>query len=124
MIGLVLLKCSTSHQILADGNRMGGPRAWKEQQKRQAEFQNTWDQDEQLNGNDNDNEEDGEKNDAETRDIYAEYDVDPETVNEKGQREKGVGDTGELPGQEDVSLSCFYSKKYGNWLECFADGDL
>jgi hypothetical protein len=38
----------------------------------------------------------------EKRDLYAEYDIEPETENEKSQRAKGVGDTGELPGQEDV----------------------
>ena len=83
---------------------MGGPRAWKEMQKKQQEFQNTWDSEEQ-NNNDND-EDDEEKKDVEKRDLYAEYGVDPETENEKSQREKGVGDTGELPGQEDVSSGC------------------
>jgi Swi5-dependent recombination DNA repair protein 1 len=80
---------------------MGGPRAWKEMQKRQEEFQNSWDVEEQ-NKNDDDDE---EKKGIEKRDLYAEYSVDPETENEKSQREKGVGDTGELPGQEDVCLT-------------------
>ncbi|KAH7319062.1 hypothetical protein BKA65DRAFT_513740 [Rhexocercosporidium sp. MPI-PUGE-AT-0058] len=79
-------------------NRMGGPRAWKEMQKKQEENRNSWDQEEQKNTNDSDDE---ENKDVEKRDVYAEYGIDPETENEKSQREKGVGDTGELPGQED-----------------------
>ncbi|KAL5315076.1 hypothetical protein ACEPPN_017727 [Leptodophora sp. 'Broadleaf-Isolate-01'] len=79
-------------------NRMGGPRAWKEMQKKQEENRNSWDQEEQTNNNDSDDE---ENKDVEKRDVYAEYGIDPETENEKSQREKGVGDTGELPGQED-----------------------
>lgn len=84
---------------------MGGPRAWKEMQKRQQEFQNTWDQEEQTNNDDDDDDddEDGEKKDVEKRDVYAEYSIDVETENEKSQRPNGLGDTGELPGQEDVS---------------------
>jgi len=81
---------------------MGGPRAWKEMQKKQQEFQTSWDQEEQPNNDSNDEEEGKE---VEKRDVYAEYSIDPETENEKSQREKGVGDTGELPGQEDVCLS-------------------
>jgi len=79
-------------------NRMGGPRAWKEMQKKQEQNRNAWDQEEQTNNNDSDDE---ENKDVEKRDIYAEYGIEPETENEKSQREKGVGDTGELPGQED-----------------------
>lgn len=86
---------------------MGGPRAWKEMQKKQQEFQNSWDTEEQNNNNDYRDDDDEEKKDVEKRDLYAEYDVDPETENEKSQREKGVGDTGELPGQEDVSFVRF-----------------
>lgn len=88
-------------------NRMGGPRAWKEMQKKQAEFQNKWDQEEENNNNndDDDDEENVEKKDVEKRDLYAEYGIDPETENEKSQRAKGVGDTGEMPGQEDVSVA-------------------
>ncbi|KUJ08814.1 uncharacterized protein LY89DRAFT_788713 [Mollisia scopiformis] len=86
-------------------NRMGGPRAWKEMQKRQHEFQNNWDQEEENNNDDDDDDdhedEDGERKDVEKRDIYAEYGIDPETENEKSQRPNGLGDTGELPGQED-----------------------
>ncbi|KAL2059998.1 hypothetical protein VTL71DRAFT_9820 [Oculimacula yallundae] len=79
-------------------NRMGGPRAWKEMQKKQEENRSAWDQEEQTNNNDSDDE---ENKDVEKRDVYAEYGIDPETENEKSQREKGVGDTGEMPGQED-----------------------
>ena len=82
-------------------SRMGGPRAWKEMQKKQQEFQNSWDTEEQNNNNDDDEDEE-EKDVHKKRDLYAEYGIDPETENEKSQREKGVGDTGELPGQEDV----------------------
>jgi Swi5-dependent recombination DNA repair protein 1 len=80
---------------------MGGPRAWKEMQKKQQEYQSGWDQDEQQT-NDNSDDDDEEKKDVRKRDLYAGYDIDPETENEKSQRVKGFGDTGELPGQEDV----------------------
>ncbi|KAF4632481.1 hypothetical protein G7Y89_g5643 [Cudoniella acicularis] len=84
-------------------NRMGGPRAWKEMQKKQEEWQNNWEQeDAQANNNDSDDDEDNEvKPDVEKRDLYAKYDIDPETENEKSQRAKGLGDTGERPGEED-----------------------
>ena len=71
-------------------------------QKKQEQNRNAWDQEEQTNNNDSDDE---ENKDVEKRDIYAEYGIEPETENEKSQREKGVGDTGELPGQEDVCSS-------------------
>jgi Swi5-dependent recombination DNA repair protein 1 len=82
---------------------MGGPRAWKEAQKKQQEFQQGgWDEEPVTNNNeDEDNGEEGK--DIEKRDVYAEYGIDPETANEKSQRAKGLGDTGEMPGQEDVS---------------------
>jgi Swi5-dependent recombination DNA repair protein 1 len=83
-------------------NRMGGPRAWKAMQKKQAEFQNKWNE-EDNNIGDDDDDEDTEMKDVEKRDLYAEYGIDPETENEKSQRTKGLGDTGEMPGQEDVS---------------------
>ena len=86
--------------------RMGGPRAWKEMQKKQQEFGNSWDTKEQ-NNYDDDGTDDKERKDIEKRNLYAEYDIDPETENEKSQREKEAGNTGELPGQ-DV---CF--KMYG-----------
>lgn len=82
-------------------NRMGGPRAWKEIQKKQQEFHNSWDQEEQSK---DDSDEEGNEKDVQKRDLYAEYGIDPETENERSQRAKGLGDTGELPGQEDV---CF-----------------
>ncbi|KAF5868966.1 putative dna repair protein dds20 protein [Botrytis fragariae] len=83
-------------------NRMGGPRAWKEMQKRQHEYQNNWDQDEANNNNNNNFEdEDEEGKDNDRRDVYAEYSIDPETENEKAQRAPGLGDTGENPGEED-----------------------
>lgn len=84
---------------------MGGPRAWKEMQKRQQDQQGAWDQEDLTNHNNDEDSDDDEtqKLEAEKRDVYAEYSMDPETENEKSQREKGAGDTGELPGQEDVS---------------------
>lgn len=87
--------------------RMGGPRAWKEAQKTQQEYQNGWDQEDMnqnKDNNDDDDDADGEKSEVEKRDVYAEYGIDPETENEKSQRAKGVGDTGEMPGEEDVSF--------------------
>ncbi|RFU26642.1 hypothetical protein B7463_g9708, partial [Scytalidium lignicola] len=75
-------------------NRMGGPRAWKESQKKQQEFQNAWQDEEQVSNADNDNE--GQHN-------YDEYNIDPETDTEKAQR-IGSGDDIEIPGQEDASL--------------------
>ncbi|APA09940.1 predicted protein [Sclerotinia sclerotiorum 1980 UF-70] len=83
-------------------NRMGGPRAWKEMQKRQQEYQNNWDQDEVNNNNNDDSDDDDEDGKVkEKRDIYAEYSIDPETENERAQRAPGLGDTGENPGEED-----------------------
>ncbi|RDW87722.1 hypothetical protein BP5796_03416 [Coleophoma crateriformis] len=80
-------------------NRMGGPRAWKDMQKRQQEFQNSWNEEGADNkNNESSSDEDGVERPAiEKRDLYAEYDVDPETENEKALRT----DTGEDPGQED-----------------------
>jgi hypothetical protein len=72
-------------------------------QKKQQEFQNQWNQEEPSNNDSDDEDEDAERKDVEKRDLYAEYDVDPETENEKSQRARIVGDTGEEPGQEDVS---------------------
>ena len=66
-------------------------------QKKQQEFQNGWDQEEQ-NTNNNSDDEGVESKDTEKRDLYAEYDIDPETEIEKAQH----GDTEEDPGQEDV----------------------
>lgn len=82
---------------------MGGPRAWKEMQKKQQEFHNGWDQEDDNNVLPNDA--DAEGNIVGRRDLYAEYGIDEETDNEKSQRAKGIGDTGEIPGQEDVSVT-------------------
>lgn len=82
---------------------MGGPRAFKEMQKKQQEFQNSWDQEAQHNGDPD--EEDDEALVLEKRDLYAEYGIDEETENEKAQRVSTAGDTGEVPGQEDVSIA-------------------
>lgn len=83
---------------------MGGPKAWKEMQKQQQEFRAGFDAPEPVQENDEDDDNDDEnasKPEVDKRDLYAEYDIDPETENEKSQR--GVKDTGEEPGQEDVS---------------------
>ena len=71
---------------------MGGPRAWKEMQKRQQDYQNNWDQDDANNNNNNNgsDDEDEDDKDIEKRDIYAEYSIDPETENEKAQRAPGL----------------------------------
>ena len=85
---------------------MGGPRAFKEMQKKQQEYQNSWNEEEQTK---NDDDEDGKV--AEKRDVCAEYDFEPETENEKSQHANGVGDTGELPGQEDASFTIICTSK-------------
>ena len=87
-------------------------------QKKQMEFQNSWDQEEQTKNDDDDDDEEGKK-DVEKRDLYAEYGIDPETENEKSQREKGVGDTGELPGQEDVRIALNLLQYCANHLQEF-----
>jgi Swi5-dependent recombination DNA repair protein 1 len=80
---------------------MGGPRAFKEMQKKQQEFHNRWDEEEQTIIEPD--EADTGDSSTEKRDLYAEYDIDEETENEKSQRLQTNGDTGEMPGQEDVS---------------------
>ncbi|KAG9236831.1 hypothetical protein BJ875DRAFT_201477 [Amylocarpus encephaloides] len=84
-------------------NRMGGPRAWKEMQKKQHDFSNQWEQDDQANNNDDDDDEEdnGEEKEKRKNELRSQYDLDPETENEKSQRAKGVGDTGERAGEED-----------------------
>jgi hypothetical protein len=96
---------------------MGGPRAWKEMQKRQQEQQQEWEQEDQTNNNGNDDSDDDEegKETKEKRDVYAEYSIDPVTETEKSQREKGVGDTGELPGQEDVGQLVYDQVRCANY---------
>ncbi|KAI0998588.1 hypothetical protein K3495_g9609 [Podosphaera aphanis] len=79
-------------------NRMGGPRVWKEMERKRLENFNSWDQEEEIHHNENDPD---DSKDTEKRDIYAEYSIDPETENEKSQKTSGFGDTGELPGEED-----------------------
>ena len=81
---------------------MGGPRAWKEMQKKQHEFYNAWNQEDQASNYSH--ETDKEDNDVEKRDLYAEYGFDEETEVEKSQRANGIGDTGQMPGQEDVGF--------------------
>lgn len=88
---------------------MGGPRAWKEMQKKQQEFQGGWDQVEQTK---DDSDDENADKDVEKRDLYAEYDIDPETENEKSQRPKGLGDTGERPGEEDVGSFYFKARNH------------
>ncbi|CCU81500.1 DNA repair protein Dds20/Mei5 [Blumeria hordei DH14] len=79
-------------------NSMGGPRAWKEMEKRRLENFSTWDEEVQAKDIDSD----GEKNsDCEKRDIYAEYSIDPETENEKSQKDKNFNASTEFPGEED-----------------------
>lgn len=72
-------------------------------QKKQQEFQNNWDQEEETKSVPDEADADG--NVVDKRDLYAEYGIDEETENEKSQRAKGMGDTGEMPGQEDVSAT-------------------
>jgi len=90
--------------LLIIHSRMGGPRAWKDAQKKREEFQNNWDQDEQNNADSDDDEDVAEAKENAKKDLYAQYDVDEETENEKSQRPKGLGDTGERPGEEDVGF--------------------
>lgn len=78
---------------------MGGPKAWKEMQERQEEFRSGWDT-EPLPQPDSDDE-DGQG--LEKRDLYAEYDIDLETANEKEAR--GGNDILVDEGVEDVNLS-------------------
>lgn len=92
------------HQSLTQrliSRRMGGPKAWKEMQQRQKEFQEGWDAEPQQEPGSED--EDGDEKYVEKRDIYAEYDVDAETANEKEAR--GGNSPLEDEGAEDVNLS-------------------
>jgi hypothetical protein len=81
---------------------MGGPRAWKEMQKKQQENQSIWEQDYSADQIKDSNEDDLEMRNGKTRQLYAEYDIDPETDNEKSQRTKESDDSGEIPGEENV----------------------
>lgn len=80
---------------------MGGPKAWKEMQRRQKEFQEDWGAEPQQEP-DSDSEDGGGKY-AEKRDLCAEYDVDVETANEKEAR--GGNSPLDDVGAEDVNLS-------------------
>ena len=90
---------------------MGGPRAWKKMQQKQQDFQNSWVEEDQ-NDIDADGDSDASKKNIQKTDLYAEYGIDPETEIEKSQRETGVGDTGELPGQEDVRFNISFHCGY------------
>jgi hypothetical protein len=79
---------------------MGGPRAWKEMQQRQKEFQKGWDAEPQQEPDLEDENGDGKY--VEKRDLYAEYDVVAETANEKEAR--GGNSSLEDEGAEDVNL--------------------
>ncbi|KAI6250623.1 Swi5-dependent recombination DNA repair protein 1 [Erysiphe necator] len=80
-------------------NRMGGPRAWKEMERRRLENFRQWDQDDTQNINSsNDNKKEWMENSMERRDIYAEYSIDPETEIERSQRHESIE---EFPGEED-----------------------
>jgi Swi5-dependent recombination DNA repair protein 1 len=83
---------------------MGGPKAWREMQERQKEVRSGWDA-EPLPQLDSDGE---EGKDPEKRDLYAEYDIDTETANEKEAR--GGNEIFEDEGAEDVNLSVLYQK--------------
>jgi len=81
---------------------MGGPKEWKEMQERQKQFRSGWDT-ESPPQSDSD---DGDGLDVEKRDLYTEYDIDPETANEKGAR--GGNEILEDEGAEDVIPSVLY----------------
>jgi len=80
---------------------MGGPKAWKEMQQRQKEFQKGWDAEPQQELELND-EADGSQY-VEKGDLYAEYYIDSEMANEKDAR-GGNSPLGN-EGAEDVRLS-------------------
>jgi Swi5-dependent recombination DNA repair protein 1 len=84
---------------------MGGPKVFKDMQKRQLEFQAGFDEvpphnEDEDSGDEN---EAGSQPEVEKRDLYAEYDVEPETENERQARRGNIMD--EFEGQDDVS--CF-----------------
>ncbi|TQS37944.1 hypothetical protein Golomagni_01561 [Golovinomyces magnicellulatus] len=98
-------------------NRMGGPRAWKEMEKRRTENFNKWDQDESYNQTNNVSDDEDADSNIEKRDIYAEYSIDPETDIEKSQRVNNNFE--ELPGEEDV-LEFLFLLIYSNLANIFA----
>jgi hypothetical protein len=105
--GQIYRSSRSTHNQVGPGNfanissRMGGPKAWKEMQQRQKEFQNGWDTEPQPQQPDSDDE---DAQDVEKRDLYAEYGIDPETANEKEAR--GGSSPIEDEGSEDVRTCC------------------
>ncbi|EPE30822.1 hypothetical protein GLAREA_03789 [Glarea lozoyensis ATCC 20868] len=84
-------------------NRMGGPRAWKEIQKKQADSRSQWEaeQNEPV-GEDDDSDEDPaarEERKTRKRELADQYDIEVETVSERSQR--NVIDDGAKNGDED-----------------------
>lgn len=84
--------------------RMGGPKVWKEMHERQRDFRYGWDTEPPPQPDSDDD--DGR--DAEKRDLYAEYDIDSETANEKEAR--GGNEILEDEGAEDVILSVLHQE--------------
>jgi Swi5-dependent recombination DNA repair protein 1 len=82
---------------------MGGPKTWRERQKEQQAFLTEYNQEEPANFDDNDDCGEDQRGDPdEKRDLYAEYDIDPETEIEKDAR--GGNDPGADDGPEDVNF--------------------
>jgi hypothetical protein len=73
---------------------MGGPKAWKEVQQRQKMLQCGWDGDRPQPNSDDEVTENGKN-----KDIYADYDIDLESMNEKEMGEPNYGSK----DNEDVS---------------------
>jgi Swi5-dependent recombination DNA repair protein 1 len=84
-------------------NRMGGPRAWKEIQKKQADSRSQWEteQNEHVN-EDEDSDEDpavSEERKRRKRELADQYDTEIESASERSQR-KGAQE-GEMNGDDD-----------------------
>jgi hypothetical protein len=71
-------------------------------QKRRDEFQSGWDNTEPPQSDSDDE----NRQDVEKRDVYAEYDIDPETAHEKEAR--GGNEVFEDEGAGDVTLSILH----------------
>lgn len=84
---------------------MGGPAAWKEMQKRQNEWQNEgFDQQRaQVNVQDHG---DANSDDTQTRDIYAEYDIDPPTEHEENLQNRS--------DDSDTNVSCILYSEFSS----------
>jgi Swi5-dependent recombination DNA repair protein 1 len=84
-------------------NRMGGPRAWKEMQKNQADSRSQWEAEQNEPANEaSDSDDDpaiGEERKKRKRELADQYDVEIETVSERSQRK--VMEEGEKTGEED-----------------------